>query len=255
MGKLPKIEEKLYTQSEVVDLLVKSMYKSVRKQLKKQDKRTKDEENTQKVVNDILDPNFVAEVDPDELPVQRDKVLYKSPKSKDKGVAKLKDFSNKRRKQSDSGHSGRRAEENYELEQGDRRSGQYDRRKGDSDLKKEDRQGERRKNPEKREKSTRQVDGWKPRHLSPRRKNQDRRVDKPLDKGDLVDIKSKKTINSKPDRREPLHSERRRGTEKRDDPEDINNLGARKGDRRKTGISKDFERSKAAFRQNRNRFK
>ena len=75
--------------------LVKSVYKSILKTLK--DK--KDKQDAKDVVEDVLDPNHVAEVDPDEVPSVKDKILYKkdakSSKSHEKGVKKLKKMCDK----------------------------------------------------------------------------------------------------------------------------------------------------------------
>ena len=70
--------------------LVKAVYKAILKSLRS--KKRKDQ--TDEIIDDILDPNYIAQVDPDELPNKKDKVLYKkddkSLKSREKGVTKLK---------------------------------------------------------------------------------------------------------------------------------------------------------------------
>jgi hypothetical protein len=84
---------KVFTEDQAAERICKAVYKSMVKSLK--DKKTK--ENTQEIVEDVLDPNFVAEVDPDEIPSEKEKVMWKkdgkSAKSKSKkGIDKLKKF-------------------------------------------------------------------------------------------------------------------------------------------------------------------
>jgi len=78
---------------EYVGKLAKSMYKAVKNYLE-----TKDD--AKEIVDDILDDNFIAEVDPDEvasgkkvniLEKNEDNLLNRG-KKKDKGVDKLKKF-------------------------------------------------------------------------------------------------------------------------------------------------------------------
>ena len=72
--------------------LVKAVYKSIYKSITMRDKKHK--KDTKEIVSDILDPNYVAEVDPDEISNEKRAVLYKgkSSKSEEKGVKKLKKY-------------------------------------------------------------------------------------------------------------------------------------------------------------------
>lgn len=70
------------------NILAKAMYKMMAKAI---------EENKKDVVEDVLDPNFIAEVDPDAVPEQSSKVLWKKDK-KSTGVKKLKSFMKERKK-------------------------------------------------------------------------------------------------------------------------------------------------------------
>lgn len=90
VSKLSKTEN--ISSDEVAKKIAKSMYKMVLKNIKKNKKATN------KVVQDILDENYIAEVDPDEIPGEKTKVLYKSNymKSDEKGLGKLKKFLNKK---------------------------------------------------------------------------------------------------------------------------------------------------------------
>lgn len=87
-------KQKFYTQEQVAENIAKSMYKACAKVFKSKGSRKTAEE----VVQDVLDPNYVAEIDPDKIPTKKKtKVMWKSKcaKSKDKkekGVKKLKDF-------------------------------------------------------------------------------------------------------------------------------------------------------------------
>ena len=76
--------------------MAKAIYKSVVKALKLRNKESK--KDAQEVVRDIIDPNYVAQVDPDRLPEGKEKVLYKGnpAKVKEKGVKKLKKFIGKK---------------------------------------------------------------------------------------------------------------------------------------------------------------
>ena len=73
---------KKYTQKESIDMLSKAMYKMMEKALAKKGKT---------VVEDVLDDNYDAEIDPDKIPVAKPSVLWKKKKT-DKGVNKLKSF-------------------------------------------------------------------------------------------------------------------------------------------------------------------
>jgi len=63
--------------------LVKSVYKSVLNSMKQK-------KDAQKVVEDILDPNYTAEVDPDSIPPKKDAVLYKGKDQCPKEAVKVK---------------------------------------------------------------------------------------------------------------------------------------------------------------------
>ena len=84
--------EKKYTPHEVGHMLLKSLYKMVKKAL---DSKVKEE--SQKIVQDIVDPNYVAEINPTEVPEAKQKVLWKK---KDKGIEKLKKFKQGKYKES-----------------------------------------------------------------------------------------------------------------------------------------------------------
>jgi hypothetical protein len=77
--------KKEYTSKEFVETLSKSIYKTILKNMK--DRPYKDE--AEKVVRDILDPNSVAQVDPDQIPLKRTNIMNKA---KPKGIEKLKNF-------------------------------------------------------------------------------------------------------------------------------------------------------------------
>lgn len=89
-------KNKEYDMKEVVEILHKSIYKAILKSFrgKQQKDRLKD------VVDDIADPNYIAEVSPHKIPPKRDKVLYKGcglkKEANEKGVKKLKSFLNKK---------------------------------------------------------------------------------------------------------------------------------------------------------------
>lgn len=72
--------------------LVKAIYKYIHKNIAAKNKKR--QKNTEKIVEDILDPNYIAEVDPDDIPSEKRSVLYKgkSLKSKEKGIKKLKKY-------------------------------------------------------------------------------------------------------------------------------------------------------------------
>ena len=85
---------KTYNKEEIATELSKSMYKAVKKALNRKKK------DTQLIVEDVLDPNYMAEVDPDEVPDSKNSViiknnthkLLKSDKNLSKGIDKLKVF-------------------------------------------------------------------------------------------------------------------------------------------------------------------
>lgn len=84
---------KKYTQEQIEDLK-KALYKAILKSLKSGKKDVANE-----IVRDVLDGNYVAEVDPDKVPVsQKVSVVNKSKssESQDKGVSKLKKFMKKK---------------------------------------------------------------------------------------------------------------------------------------------------------------
>lgn len=86
---------KKYTEQEINDLK-KALYKAILKSIKSGKKDVAAE-----IVRDVLDPNYVAEVDPDKVPTnQRENIVNKSKsvKSQEKGVAKLKKFMKKKGK-------------------------------------------------------------------------------------------------------------------------------------------------------------
>lgn len=86
---------KKYTEQEIIDLK-KALYKAVLKSIKSGKKNTAAE-----IVRDVLDPNFIAEVDPDKIPTsQKENVVNKSKSAKlqEKGVVKLKRFMKKKGK-------------------------------------------------------------------------------------------------------------------------------------------------------------
>lgn len=86
---------KTYTEQEINDLK-KALYKAILKSIKSGKK-----DIAQEIVRDVLDDNYVAEVDPDKVPsTQRVNVVNKSKsaKSQEKGVSKLKKFMKKKGK-------------------------------------------------------------------------------------------------------------------------------------------------------------
>lgn len=91
----------VFTMEEAAEQIAKSIYKSILKSI-----RRRNAKHTSKVVQDILDPNYIAEVDPDEVPSKKDKVLYKNKKAdkcmkiKEKGTQKLQKFMKKKKKKS-----------------------------------------------------------------------------------------------------------------------------------------------------------
>lgn len=78
------MDKKTYTPIEVATELKKSLYKMVKKALNSKDSY---KEEAQAVVEDVLDPNYRADVNPSKIPSSKDGVLWKS-----KGVKKLKKF-------------------------------------------------------------------------------------------------------------------------------------------------------------------
>jgi len=75
----------------------KSIHKSVLKTIEKANPKT----TTQEVVRDVLDRNYVAQVDPDKLPTRgKTNVINKAKSSElhEKGVKKLKKFLKKKGK-------------------------------------------------------------------------------------------------------------------------------------------------------------
>lgn len=86
---------KKYTETEITELK-KAVYKAILKSLKEGKKTT-----VKEIVRDVLDPNYVAEVDPDKIPAsQRENIVNKSKSAKlqEKGVSKLKKFMKKKGK-------------------------------------------------------------------------------------------------------------------------------------------------------------
>ena len=73
----------------MAEKLAKSLYKMVEKSLSDRKAKT--------VVQDVLDANSEAEVDPDAIPTEKPSVLWKKDKEK-KGVNKLKSFVNDKKK-------------------------------------------------------------------------------------------------------------------------------------------------------------
>lgn len=86
---------KKYTEQEINDLK-KALYKAILKSIKEGKKDLAAE-----IVRDVLDPNYVAEVDPDKVPSKEKTNVVnksKSAKSHEKGVIKLKRFVKKKGK-------------------------------------------------------------------------------------------------------------------------------------------------------------
>ena len=86
---------KKYTEQEINDLK-KALYKAILKSLKAGKKGI-----AEQIVRDVLDPNYVAEVDPDKIPAsQKENIVNKSKsvKSQEKGVSKLRKFIKKKGK-------------------------------------------------------------------------------------------------------------------------------------------------------------
>lgn len=91
---MKKDKKSKFSQEEVE--FAKAIYKSVLKKIKK-GKHFRDD--AKEVVADILDENYVAQVDPDEIPTPKTSVVNKSKEDKEKGVHKLKKFQKSKKKQ------------------------------------------------------------------------------------------------------------------------------------------------------------
>ena len=86
-------KKKDISREEFISNLSKSMYKAVRRYLN-------DKDDAQDIVNDILDDNFEAEVDPDEvkdgkkvnITNKNENNSLKSLKKNEKGIIKLKNY-------------------------------------------------------------------------------------------------------------------------------------------------------------------
>jgi len=88
---------KTYNQKEAAQTIAKSIYKTMLKSIRNK----KNKAVAREIIEDIEDDNYVAQVDPSRIPATRPKVLYKGNKDSKKcnnGVAKLKNFLNKREK-------------------------------------------------------------------------------------------------------------------------------------------------------------
>lgn len=83
------MENKEERHKEIAEKLAKSLYKMVEKSIKSKQAKT--------VVQDVLDSNSEAEVDPDAIPTSKPSVLWKKDDKK-KGVNKLKSFVNSKKK-------------------------------------------------------------------------------------------------------------------------------------------------------------
>ena len=83
-------KEKEYTAYEVAMEIKKSLYKSVLKAIKDVGNKS----TAKKVVNDVLDPNDVPQVNSNNIPASKESVIIKS---KNKGIKKLKKFISKRK--------------------------------------------------------------------------------------------------------------------------------------------------------------
>jgi len=89
--------EKTYNKEEIAEKLSKSMYKAVKKALNNK------KDDAKKIVEDILDPNYVAEVDPDEVPSGKTSAINKKEKDKllkirkENGLYRLKLFLEKKK--------------------------------------------------------------------------------------------------------------------------------------------------------------
>ncbi len=72
-------EERTYTQIEVAEELRKSLYKMVKKTLNSGQKR-KNKAKAKAIVADILDPNYIAEINPNAIPEDKTSVTNKAEK-------------------------------------------------------------------------------------------------------------------------------------------------------------------------------
>lgn len=86
-----KKEEKLYNSNDIAKKIKKTVYKSIVKALKD----PKYGKVAQDIIHDIFDHNDVAEVNPDDIPEQKEAVMAKKSK-KPKTSKKLKKFLEKR---------------------------------------------------------------------------------------------------------------------------------------------------------------
>lgn len=84
-------KDKEYTEKEAAQALIKSVYKGILKNLKNRPYQ----DEAKAVVRDILDPNNVAQVDPDKIPSKKTNIMNKAKDAK-KGVEKLKNFQKKK---------------------------------------------------------------------------------------------------------------------------------------------------------------
>jgi len=80
--------DKKYNKQDVDKILSKAMYKMMEKAIAK-GKKT--------VIEDVLDDNYEAEVDPDKVPTSKPDILWKKQQNK-KGINKLKSFVKGRKK-------------------------------------------------------------------------------------------------------------------------------------------------------------
>jgi len=85
---MKKQNQKFYNNRDVARELKKAIYKTILKNIK-------NKQLSQEIVDDILDPDDEASVDPNQIPAQKRHVMYKN---KTKGIKKLKKFINKRKK-------------------------------------------------------------------------------------------------------------------------------------------------------------
>jgi len=83
------MSKKEYTPIEVLNELRKSLHKMLCKTISSIKKKDYAKKITQEIVEDILDPNDIAEVDGDKIPPRNKSVLHKGRK---KGIDKIKDL-------------------------------------------------------------------------------------------------------------------------------------------------------------------
>ena len=69
-------DEKIFTPIEVAEKLRKSLYKMVKKSIDSKKNRNK----AKQIVADVLDPNYIAEVNPKDVPEDKTSVAWKSEK-------------------------------------------------------------------------------------------------------------------------------------------------------------------------------